>query len=92
MTCVVWKFPLKVIEVQFLSMPPAANILCVQMQFGVPTLWALVDPTSTGYQPITAVYMIGTGHVVNLPEGSVYRGTVQESGGSLVRHCFTRAQ
>lgn len=42
----VWKFPLVVIDEQFVEMPEVNQPLSVQVQSGTPCLWSLVDPES----------------------------------------------
>lgn len=78
----VWKYD---VESGSVSMPLGAEILSVQMQRGVITLWALVDPTA----PVVtrSFVVVGTGH--DLPDGNLmYRGTVQ--AGTFVWHVFER--
>lgn len=38
----IWKYPLQVLDRQTLFMPPGAEILSLQTQFGNPCLWARV--------------------------------------------------
>jgi len=45
---VIWKYPLEVKPVQDILLPYKADILCVQMQYETPTLWALVNPQVVG--------------------------------------------
>jgi hypothetical protein len=40
---VIYKYTLEVTDEQEVKMPANAQILCVQVQHGRPTLWALVD-------------------------------------------------
>jgi len=83
----VWKYPVEVYDRFTLTMPAGATVLTVQMQHGVPYLWALVDPKAT---PETRRFRLaGTGHVMrDEVEEEVYVGTFQMSGGGLVFHVF----
>ncbi len=47
----VYKYELKVDDVTELQLPSGAEILTVQVQYGIPCLWALIDPNVTGIQP-----------------------------------------
>jgi len=40
----IWKYPLDVVDSQFVVMPLGAEILTVQIQNEEPYLWTLVDP------------------------------------------------
>lgn len=80
----IWKFPLESAW-QELSMPPQANILCVQMQGEVPCLWAVVDPYTTE-RVHRRFNSRPTGEVFEGDPGK-YIGTVQMRSG-LVFHVF----
>lgn len=82
---VVWKFQLSD-DLTVLEIPGEAKLLCVQMQEGVPTLWALVDDT----QPLRprAFGLVATGRAV--PVGGVYVDTFQAS--PFVFHVFEVAE
>jgi hypothetical protein len=84
----VWKFPLFVVGSQEIDMPEGADIVSAQLQNGVPTLWALVDPAEEFEKRIFEIY--GTGHPIagEDKEFLVFVGTVQQ--GSLVWHIFER--
>jgi hypothetical protein len=82
----IWKFPIQVQDQVIVDMPHGAALMCVQVQNGVPCLWALVDPD----QPLKArrFRVYGTGHPLD-PDGvEFYVGTFQISEGSLVFHVF----
>ena len=70
----IWKFP-----VPFpggdIAMPKGAKILTLQMQQGVPTLWAEVVPD--GLNEIHHLVIYGTGHPIHSGSGS-YIGTFQD--------------
>lgn len=70
-----------------IQMPAGATVLTVQLQQGIPCIWAKLDPQ----QPNVARHfrVFGTGH--NFVEGAEslrYVGTYQEYGGSLIWHLF----
>lgn len=83
----IWKFRLEIQTQQNVSMPIGAKILCVQMQYGFPCLWAIVDTSrATGLED-RLIILRGTGHPLTGDEGE-YIGTVQASDGRLVWHIF----
>ena len=82
----IWKFGLEVTGRQSVTMPADAEILSVQVQAGVPCLWALVSPDAPGVPRTVDTY--GTGHPVDGNPGR-YIGTYQLSNGGLVFHVFT---
>lgn len=81
---VVWKFPLKLVEVQEIDVPEGAVALALQLQDDRPCLWAGCDPS----QPLEKrrVLLAGTG--VSHPHLATagYLGTVQVNG--YVWHFF----
>lgn len=80
----IWKTTLSVTDRQTLQLPRGAALLTVQMQFDMPQMWALVDPS----QPIErrVIRIAGTGHPVDF--NCPYIGTFQLDGGALVFHVF----
>ena len=80
----VWKYRLVFEDDVVVVMPKGAQVLCVQMQGNVPTIWALCDPEAESVMRHFA--FAGTGHERNLP-GPGYVGTVQTETG-LVFHLF----
>ena len=70
-------------------MPEGARLLTVQIQDGMPQLWALVDEKAPIIDRTIATY--GTGN--SLPDGYLgeYIGTYQFGGGALVFHVFDLA-
>jgi len=82
----IYKYPLAITDEQIITMPFEARILTVQVQDGVPCLWALVEPD---WKPEPRrILTFGTGHPI--PDGTAGRhvGTYQVQGGSLVFHVF----
>ncbi len=65
-----------------LQLPKQAQILSVQMQEGVPTLWALVDPTEELIPRYFSI--VGTGWEIE--EEVTHIGTFME--GAFVWHVF----
>ena len=81
---VIYKYPLAVTDRQVMTMPIGAQLLCVQVQRGIPTLWARVDPIHEMEEVILLTK--GTGHP--FPEINVsYLGTYQLAQ-QLVFHVF----
>ena len=69
----IWKYPFSIAYAFMLEMPKGAVVICVQVQAGVPTLWAEVNPSNqTEY---VRFRIVGTGHL--LPLGQ-YLGTFQQ--------------
>lgn len=79
----IFKYALEVQNEQVLEMPKDAWILDIQVQYGIPTLWALVDPEAVLTQ--RKILCVGTGHEV-APGSIGYLATVQM--GTLVWHFF----
>lgn len=86
----IFKYPINLSEIDvrgciYITMPLDAEVLCVQVQRGVPTLWAKVDADV----PLTmrTFVIVGTGH--EMPErcGS-YIGTFQLAEDTFVFHLF----
>lgn len=84
---VIYKYPLTHGSVQQIEMPYDAEVLCVQMNNGIPCLWAL-HSKEKGVAKLS-FEMFGTGHPI--PEGTrKYIGTfqVEELGAMYVFHVF----
>ena len=80
----IWKFRVDVVDTGVVNMPAGAEVLCVQLQDGVPWVWAKVDDEAP---PVARVFhWRGTGHP--LRNVGRYIGTVQQLGGALVLHLF----
>ena len=81
----IWKFSLVVVDEQSIEMPYGAEILTVQMQKGIPCLWAKVDPQNK----ITTrkIAMHGTGHTCREDLGK-YIGSFQMHNENLIFHTF----
>ncbi len=83
----IWKWPLEVTDLQQVQMPRGAKVLSVQMQYGRPKVWALVDEREP--QEPRSFATFGTGNPLP-PDGHYGRflGTYQFHGGNLVFHVF----
>lgn len=81
----IWKWTLDVTDEQILQMPGGAEILCVQIQNGVPQLWALCDETALPTPRRIGIY--GTGHPIPDAPGR-HVGTFAIREGQLVFHVF----
>lgn len=79
---------------QSFMMPMGAEILDVQVQNGVPTLWAFVDTDAPIVQ--RRIVMVGTGTdafcATSQRQSRPYIGTVQLRNGMLVLHFFDRGE
>jgi hypothetical protein len=80
----IWKFPIETTDVQDVMMPAGARILCVQVQNGVPCLWAVVEPNNCEARRCIRVF--GTGGDAH--DQGDYIGTYQLANGALVLHVF----
>jgi hypothetical protein len=79
----IYKYVLQVQDQQTLSLPEGAEILSVQVQYGAPTLWALVDVGAPA--KAQQIHCYGTGH--DVPDRpTIHIGTVQL--GTYVWHFF----
>lgn len=79
----VFKYPLELIDEQFVEMPAGAELLTVQAQHDAPMLWARVDTTRPAERRL--VRLAGTG---NPNAVGRYLATVQLLDGTLVLHAF----
>ena len=77
----IWKY--EVSPVTELDMPAGAEVLDLQVQNGVPAMWALVDPNAVKVKRFFRMY--GTGHEMPNNPGKYVR-TFQTQG--LVFHVF----
>lgn len=86
---VIYKYSLLVKDTQELSLPIGAKILTVQLQFGTPFLWAIVDPDETLMEKRT-IQIIGTGHFKQDNEIGKYISTFQLYDGEMIFHVFEK--
>lgn len=84
----IWKYELKVTDLQKIKMPITSKILTIQMQLGVPCLWAEVN-TEEVLEEHRTIEMFGTGH--EIPDHNrTYIGTIQQANGKLIWHIYER--
>ena len=82
----IWKCPLdRIGGIISLDIPRGAKLLTVQLQGGIPTLWALVEKNAP-YEDTRQIILLGTGHDIDHELGE-YLGTIQTEIG-LVWHVF----
>lgn len=69
------------------KVPAGAEVLCLRVQFGNPSIWMRVDEAA----PIVerTFMVLGTGH--NADAAGAYVGTVLMRDGALVFHVFEKA-
>jgi hypothetical protein len=83
----IWKYDVPITDHFSLELPAGAELLTVQVQFGVPCIWAIVDPEKPLVE--TQFHLFGTGHAINQETGKLtYVGSFQMLGGMLVWHLF----
>ena len=86
----IYKYPIKEIKSQFrIDISKGAKILTVQIQRGMPMIWAIID-TDQGETEDRIFRIIGTGHDIDLEDKEFldYIGTFQMAEGNLVWHLF----
>ena len=83
---VIWKYELKINDVQEIDIPNHANILDVQVQNGKPCIWARVNSD----HPLrrTTIHTIATGQEFEYSNMGAYLGSYQLNNGELVFHVF----
>lgn len=84
MSATIWKYPLDLKTEQKLSLPRDAQVLSVQAQENVITLWALVNPNVAATRK--TIYMFTDGQKLDAAGQLLYLGTVQT--GEFVWHVF----
>jgi len=84
----IWKWTLQITDLQQIEMPIGAEILSVQVQHGLPQVWALVKESNETEK--RTFITCGTGNPI--PENiGRYLGTYQCDNGALVFHVFAVA-
>jgi hypothetical protein len=83
----VFKYPLPM-RGNPIQMPKGARVLSLQVQYGDPQLWALVDPEAP--EEPRQFRIFGTGHPMTITGGHTleFIDTFQLDGGQLVFHVF----
>ena len=77
----VWKYPLEIKKIQQIIIPVESEILTIQIQDNIPTLWALVRPNSPSGRRV--IQMTGTGFDDSLRLFGTYINTVQLQDGTV---------
>lgn len=86
-TKTIYKYPIEITDEQEILAPTGWQPLSVQIQYGQPCIWALVDPEA---KPVLqTVHVHGTGHPVR--HNGKFLGTIQVGGGTLIFHVFTHS-
>ena len=83
----IFKYPVPVEDAPRVRMPRGAQILTLQIQHGIPCLWALV-PNVDAPMVERRFRLHGTGHTVDDASALAYVGTYQIHGGAMVFHLF----
>jgi hypothetical protein len=81
----IWKYSLEDAGRQQIEMPEGARIISVQVQHGIPCLWAIVDPGKPAVR--RTFHIIGTGNPFNAAP-LAYVGSFQLLNGKFVGHVF----
>ena len=89
MSATIWKYPLRLSELQDIEMPVGAHILHVAEQFGTLCMWAIVDPLAEKRPRRFAI--VGTGHPAPDDVDTIHVGSAVCDGGRFVWHVFERS-
>lgn len=81
----IYKYEVEIGQRNVVKMPENAQILSVQMQHGIPVIWALVDPQFL--EEKRRFEFVGTGHDIEF-DTTKYIGTVQLNNGAFIFHLF----
>lgn len=85
MASTIWKYPLRVTDIQKISMPNKAQLLSVHLQGEFPALWVRCDPEAPKRDRLINTF--GTGHPIS-GKAKQYIGTYQLPNYGLVFHVF----
>lgn len=83
----IYKYQLEVKDYFSIVMPKGASILTVQVQQGIPCIWAIVDPEQI-LMETRNFRIFGTGHPILVSAKNSYIGTFQLQNGGFVGHLF----
>jgi hypothetical protein len=83
----IYKYPIKITDVQTVTLPINAEIISAQMQGDTLCLWAIVNTSNTDTEG-RVIEVVGTGNPMSDGIRRVYIGTTQMQGGSMVWHVF----
>jgi hypothetical protein len=82
----IYKYGVELTDYFSIDMPTDAEILCCQIQFEKPFIWAMVNSENKLNERNFRV--IGTGHLIEEKEKLQYIDTFQINGGQLIFHLF----
>lgn len=82
----VWKYKIPIKDATEIEMPKGARIVHVDIQYGEPCLWALVNPQAD--KETRYIRVAGTGHEVSPEDTMDHLGTFMLAGGTFVGHVF----
>lgn len=81
----IWKYPLKNKYKNIVEMPEGAKILCLKVQYKIPTIWALVNPDNPLKQRLFCLVDTDASFMW---ENYIYIDTVLSGDQTYVLHCF----
>ena len=84
----IWKFELKITDIQEMSMPKGSAILSVQAQNNKPYLWALVEPEESIETIIIETFGTGNPIMDSIGDPRKFVGTYQLENGAFIGHVF----
>ena len=86
---VIWKYPLKVTDVQDIEIPQGSILISVQSQNEIPCLWVLIY-NSDAEKEVIRLRTVGTGNAISDDDFDPrdFLGTYQLNNGSFVGHVF----
>ena len=82
----IYKYKLEVTADQTIEMPNGAEMLTVQVQAGIPCLWAKVNTENPVHKYKFKTH--GTGHPLDKDFNGLYIGTYQLYNGTLAFHVW----
>lgn len=83
----IYKYPIRVKDVQVIEMPVGARILALQVQGSQPCLWAEIDMTVPREKEVRTFETWGTGQPMDSAPRQ-YVGTYQMSDGEFIWHVY----
>lgn len=84
----IFKYQLSISDEQTVSLPIGSRILSLQVQRGIPCIWAIVDDEQSKTSQVV-IRMFGTGHCISYEESNDrFAGTIQVR--DLVFHVFLK--
>lgn len=84
----IYKYKLRIVDEQILSLPDGYKILAVNVQRDDPFIWCLVDPDNPKVD--VKFFTFGTGHEIDDTIFLNYIGTYYLLNARLVYHVFTQ--